>query len=118
MLHVRPALDLCDSEQVKLFKQISDEVAELTRKYGGLIWGEHGKGMQLAIRRKFLRPNYGVNYVTSNSYLIRKIASIRENLHTIKQRTRTLFHFIANASRLRPSNSRSNERRIYRCHEL
>ena len=25
VLHVRPALDLCDKEQVKLFKQISDE---------------------------------------------------------------------------------------------
>ena len=39
VLHVRPALDLCDKEQVKLFKQISDEVAELTVKYGGLLWG-------------------------------------------------------------------------------
>ncbi len=56
VLHVRPALDLCDSEQVKLFKQISDEVAELTRKYGGLIWGEHGKGMRSQYGEKFFTP--------------------------------------------------------------
>ncbi|MEG9531703.1 D-2-hydroxyglutarate dehydrogenase YdiJ [Mannheimia indoligenes] len=46
VLHVRPALDLCDKAQVETFKQISDQVVELTAKYGGLIWGEHGKGMR------------------------------------------------------------------------
>ncbi|MEG9476600.1 D-2-hydroxyglutarate dehydrogenase YdiJ [Mannheimia indoligenes] len=46
VLHVRPALDLCDKTQVETFKQISDQVVELTAKYGGLIWGEHGKGMR------------------------------------------------------------------------
>ena len=39
VLHVRPALDLCDKDQVKLFKLISDEVAELTVKYGGFAMG-------------------------------------------------------------------------------
>ncbi|MDO4430387.1 MAG: FAD-binding and (Fe-S)-binding domain-containing protein [Lonepinella koalarum] len=53
VLHVRPALDLTDTEQVKLFKKISDEVADLTRKYGGLIWGEHGKGMRSHYGEKF-----------------------------------------------------------------
>ncbi|MGY6772233.1 D-2-hydroxyglutarate dehydrogenase YdiJ [Gallibacterium sp. ZY190522] len=53
VLHVRPALDLCDSEQVKLFKSISDQVADLTQKYGGLIWGEHGKGVRGEYSRKF-----------------------------------------------------------------
>lgn len=37
VLHVRPALDLCDKAQVETFKQISDQVVELTAKYGGLI---------------------------------------------------------------------------------
>lgn len=46
VLHVRPALDLTDREQVQKFKLISDKVVELTAKYGGLIWGEHGKGMR------------------------------------------------------------------------
>ena len=56
VLHVRPALDLCDKEQVKLFKQISDEVAELTVKYGGLLWGEHGKAYALIMERSFFTP--------------------------------------------------------------
>ncbi|MBF1218142.1 MAG: FAD-binding oxidoreductase, partial [Haemophilus parainfluenzae] len=56
VLHVRPALDLCDKEQVKLFKQISDEVAELTVKYGGLLWGEHGKGVRSHYGEKFFTP--------------------------------------------------------------
>ncbi|MCK3655209.1 hypothetical protein A4G19_05370 [Pasteurellaceae bacterium Macca] len=53
VLHVRPALDLCDKAQVLKFKQISDEVVELTAKYGGLIWGEHGKGMRSAYGERF-----------------------------------------------------------------
>lgn len=44
VLHVRPALDLCDPEQEKLLRLISDQVVALTAKYGGLMWGEHGKG--------------------------------------------------------------------------
>ncbi|WP_299496124.1 FAD-binding and (Fe-S)-binding domain-containing protein [uncultured Shewanella sp.] len=46
VLHVRPALDMCDVEDEKLLKVISDEVASLTLKYGGLMWGEHGKGVR------------------------------------------------------------------------
>lgn len=56
VLHVRPALDLCDKEQVKLFKEISDQVAALTHKYGGLIWGEHGKGMRSQYGETFFTP--------------------------------------------------------------
>ncbi|PKI17548.1 D-2-hydroxyglutarate dehydrogenase YdiJ [Colwellia sp. 12G3] len=44
VLHVRPALDMCDPEQEKLLRTISDEVVKLTAKYGGLMWGEHGRG--------------------------------------------------------------------------
>ncbi|MGJ8693195.1 MAG: D-2-hydroxyglutarate dehydrogenase YdiJ [Thalassotalea sp.] len=44
VLHVRPALDMCDPEQEKLLREISDKVVALTAKYGGLMWGEHGKG--------------------------------------------------------------------------
>ena len=46
VLHVRPALDLCDPEQEKLMHQISDEVVALVAKHGGLMWGEHGKGFR------------------------------------------------------------------------
>jgi FAD/FMN-containing dehydrogenase/Fe-S oxidoreductase len=44
VLHVRPALDMCDVEQEKTLRQVSDKVVALTAKYGGLMWGEHGKG--------------------------------------------------------------------------
>lgn len=44
VLHVRPALDMCDPEQEVLLRNISDKVVALTAKYGGLMWGEHGKG--------------------------------------------------------------------------
>lgn len=44
VLHVRPALDMCDPEQEKQLRVISDQVVKLTAKYGGLMWGEHGKG--------------------------------------------------------------------------
>lgn len=44
VLHVRPALDLCDPEQEVLLRQISDQVVALTAKYNGLMWGEHGRG--------------------------------------------------------------------------
>ncbi|MGD6734970.1 D-2-hydroxyglutarate dehydrogenase YdiJ [Photobacterium leiognathi subsp. mandapamensis] len=46
VLHVRPALDMCDPEQERLMKEISDQVVALVAKYGGLMWGEHGKGFR------------------------------------------------------------------------
>lgn len=44
VLHVRPALDLCDPQQELMMHEVSDEVVKLVAKYGGLMWGEHGKG--------------------------------------------------------------------------
>lgn len=44
VLHVRPALDMCDPKQGELMQEISDQVVALVAKYGGLMWGEHGKG--------------------------------------------------------------------------
>ncbi|UWU19586.1 FAD-binding oxidoreductase (plasmid) [Rhizobium sullae] len=46
VLHVRPALDLVRPDHVPLVRQISDAVVALTRKYGGVLWGEHGKGVR------------------------------------------------------------------------
>ncbi|MZI93705.1 FAD-binding protein [Vibrio sp. CAIM 722] len=44
VLHVRPALDMCDPDQERMMLEVSDEVVKLVAKYGGLMWGEHGKG--------------------------------------------------------------------------
>ena len=46
VLHVRPILDMKDPVQAALIRPISDAVAALTQQYGGLLWGEHGKGLR------------------------------------------------------------------------
>ena len=45
-LHVRPALDLKDPEDEARVRRITDAVAALVTRYGGLLWGEHGKGFR------------------------------------------------------------------------
>lgn len=57
-LHVRPALDLKDPAQEQLVREISDEVFDLTRKYGGVLWGEHGKGFRSEYVPAFFGPLY------------------------------------------------------------
>lgn len=44
VLHVRPELDVRTREDLDLMKQISDEVFNLVKKYGGSWSGEHGDG--------------------------------------------------------------------------
>lgn len=58
VLHVRPAIDMKDPGQEKLIRKISDEVAALTRKYKGLLWGEHGKGVRSEYAPEFFGPLY------------------------------------------------------------
>ncbi|PWC22270.1 hypothetical protein DDT52_03185 [Brenneria roseae subsp. roseae] len=53
VLHVRPALDMCDPQQEMLMKQLSDRIVALTAKYGGLLWGEHGKGFRAEYSPEF-----------------------------------------------------------------
>jgi FAD/FMN-containing dehydrogenase/Fe-S oxidoreductase len=45
-LHVRPALDMKDPEDEARVRRITDAVATLVTRYGGLLWGEHGKGFR------------------------------------------------------------------------
>ena len=45
-LHVRPALNLQVSEDEALIREISDQVVSLVRKYGGVMWAEHGRGFR------------------------------------------------------------------------
>jgi FAD/FMN-containing dehydrogenase/Fe-S oxidoreductase len=45
-LHVRPALDLKDPEDEARVRRITDKVTALVTRYGGLLWGEHGKGFR------------------------------------------------------------------------
>ena len=55
-LHVRPALDMKLPEDEKLVKKISDQIVQLVQKYGGVIWGEHGKGFRSQYTEAFFGP--------------------------------------------------------------
>lgn len=50
-IHLRPILNLKDGEDVSLFRQITTDVAHLTKKYEGSFSGEHGDGI---VRAEFL----------------------------------------------------------------
>lgn len=61
-LHLRPILDLKQSEDVKLFRQITTDVAKLVKKYKGSFSGEHGDGI---VRAEFIELMIGKeNYQT------------------------------------------------------
>jgi len=45
-MHVRPALNLRQPEDEALLREISDAVVQLAKRYGGVLWGEHGKGFR------------------------------------------------------------------------
>ncbi|WP_426130382.1 D-2-hydroxyglutarate dehydrogenase YdiJ [Pararhizobium sp. PWRC1-1] len=46
VLHVRPAIDMKMEGAERLIREITEEVVDLTLRFGGLLWGEHGKGMR------------------------------------------------------------------------
>ncbi len=58
VLHVRPAIDMKDPAQAVLIRELSDEVAALTQRYGGLLWGEHGKGVRSEYSPRFFGELY------------------------------------------------------------
>ena len=55
-LHVRPALDLKDEADEKFIRVITDQVKDLVLKYGGVVWGEHGKGLRGEYMPEFFGP--------------------------------------------------------------
>ncbi len=55
-LHIRPALNIDSVADRDRLVAVSDAVFALTRKYGGIFWGEHGKG----VRGAYLRDWIGV----------------------------------------------------------
>jgi len=59
-LHLRPILNLKDKAGVAYFREITTEVAHLTKKYQGSFSGEHGDGI---VRAEFLPLLIGdINY--------------------------------------------------------
>ncbi|HMA94202.1 MAG TPA: FAD-linked oxidase C-terminal domain-containing protein, partial [Polyangiaceae bacterium] len=55
-LHVRPALNLRDPEDEVRLRSISDQVMALVKRYGGVFWGEHGKGFRSEYVPEFFGP--------------------------------------------------------------
>ncbi|MDE0898219.1 MAG: FAD-binding protein [Longimicrobiales bacterium] len=55
-LHVRPALNLRDPDDVALVRQIANETHEVVRTFGGTHSGEHGDGI---LRSEFLETMLG-----------------------------------------------------------
>ena len=59
-IHLRPILNLKKSEDVRLFRQITEDVAKLVKKYNGSLSGEHGDGR---LRAEFIEMMIGArNY--------------------------------------------------------
>lgn len=58
VIHVRPALDMHDLNDQPLIREISDQIFALCEKYGGALWGEHGKG----VRSEYSKPFFGELY--------------------------------------------------------
>ncbi|WP_043753808.1 FAD-binding and (Fe-S)-binding domain-containing protein [Methylobacterium nodulans] len=58
VLHVRPAIDTKDPAQDRLIREITEEVVALTGKYGGVLWGEHGKGVRSEFSPQVFGPLY------------------------------------------------------------
>ncbi len=56
LLHVRPVLDLHSAEDLKKFRQVTEEVAALVKQFKGSFCSEHGVGLG---RTEFLKDQVG-----------------------------------------------------------
>ncbi|MCO5723478.1 FAD-binding and (Fe-S)-binding domain-containing protein [Robiginitalea marina] len=72
-LHLRPLLNLKKESDVRLFREITTEVAHLTKKYRGSFSGEHGDGI---VRAEFIPFMIG----EKNYHLLRQIKSLFDPL--------------------------------------
>ncbi|MCR5085002.1 MAG: FAD-binding oxidoreductase [Succinivibrionaceae bacterium] len=60
VMHVRPALDLTQEGDREKFVRISNEVVALVERYGGQMWGEHGRGHRACFGKVFFKDLYPV----------------------------------------------------------
>jgi len=58
LMHVRPALDLTTDEDRRKLVEISEAVSDLVGKYGGQMWGEHGRGYRSVFGPKYFGELY------------------------------------------------------------
>ncbi len=60
LMHVRPALDLTQSEDRDKLVAISNAVVDLVSKYHGQMWGEHGRGYRSCFGERFFGKLYPI----------------------------------------------------------
>lgn len=65
VLHIRPALNLRNTKDKSLIRQISEKLVAILKKHGGLLWGEHGKG----VRAEFTKALLGEEVVKLNNQI-------------------------------------------------
>lgn len=58
VLHVRPLIDMKAPDAAHLITTISNKVVELTHHFGGVLWGEHGKGLRSSYAPTFFGKAY------------------------------------------------------------
>ncbi len=56
-VHVRPALDPVGADHEALVAIVTAEVVDLVAAHGGLLWGEHGRGLRGSVVDHFLEPD-------------------------------------------------------------
>ena len=54
-VHMRPFMNMQDSNEVELLHHLQDDIFELVHSYGGSFWGEHGRGL----RTQFVAKTFG-----------------------------------------------------------
>lgn len=55
-VHVRPMLNMREPQDRAMIRKVSDAVSDLCQKHGGLIWGEHGKGVRGEYVERYVGP--------------------------------------------------------------
>ena len=60
VLHVRPAIDMKAPGAEALVREVTEAVVALTQRHGGLLWGEHGKGVRSEFSPRFFGPLYPI----------------------------------------------------------
>lgn len=58
VLHVRPLMDMKDPESLNVMQRVTEQVVQLTHKYNGVLWGEHGKGLRSEFAPLFFGKAY------------------------------------------------------------
>ncbi|SLN19679.1 putative FAD-linked oxidoreductase [Falsiruegeria litorea R37] len=55
-VHVRPMLNMREAQDRAMIRKVSDAVSDLCQRHGGLIWGEHGKGVRGEYVERYVGP--------------------------------------------------------------